>query len=294
VTGPESSVSVIVPTRDRPRSLAACLAALERQEGTTVEIVVVDDASTDAAAVADVVAGSPRARLVRARGHGPAAARNLGARAARGSCLCFTDDDCRPEPGWSAALSQRVRSGAVVVAGPTHVSNANAYAVAAQTITNHLVDASLDAHAEYVTFAPTCNIAASASLCREEPFDEQYPLAAGEDRAWCAVLAGRGIGIAYEPAARVLHEPDLDAQAFWRQQVRYGRGARRFHHHHHAGTGGMRQLAFYPALLRKGFAHGPFVGALVTLAQLATAVGFAREIAAIAGGSRPSGTPGDL
>ena len=76
MTGPAGvpRVSVVVPTRDRPDRLAICLAALERQTVPELEIVVVDDASRDAAAVAAVVAAAPRARLVRGTGRGPAAA----------------------------------------------------------------------------------------------------------------------------------------------------------------------------------------------------------------------------
>ena len=98
------AVSVVVPTRDRPSQLDACLAAIEAQTARSYEVVVVDDGSVDAAAVSAVVARAPHARLVRGGGRGPAAARNLGAAAARGPVLCFTDDDCRPEPGWIEAL----------------------------------------------------------------------------------------------------------------------------------------------------------------------------------------------
>ena len=51
MTGPADvpRVSVVVPTRDRPDRLATCLAALERQTVPELEIVVVDDASRDAA-----------------------------------------------------------------------------------------------------------------------------------------------------------------------------------------------------------------------------------------------------
>lgn len=40
----------------------------------------------------------------------PAAARNAGARAARGRHLAFTDDDCWPEAGWLRELAAPWRS----------------------------------------------------------------------------------------------------------------------------------------------------------------------------------------
>jgi glycosyltransferase involved in cell wall biosynthesis len=277
VSAVEPEVSVIVPTRDRPRALAGCLASLERQHGPSFEIVVVDDASVDAAAVCAVADDAPRARLVRGRGRGPAAARNLGADAARASILCFTDDDCRPGPDWLDALVARVRQGAFVVAGPTRSEHGNdPYAAAAQTITNHLVEASADADGGRVTFAPTSNIGCRAEVPRSLPFDGDYPLAAGEDREWCARVAEFGIEIAFEPAAWVMHAPDLSLRKFWRQQERYGRGAYRFHRRR-GHRSRLQPLAFYSQLLRKGFAQGFRVGALVVLAQVATAVGFGRE-----------------
>jgi glycosyltransferase involved in cell wall biosynthesis len=70
---------------------------------------VVDDGSTDRTAEVAEMAG---ARVVRQPHRGPAAARNLGASQAHGAILVFTDADCRPEPGWLAALVRAVEAGA--------------------------------------------------------------------------------------------------------------------------------------------------------------------------------------
>ena len=135
---------MVVPTRDRPDALARCLRALEAQVRAPELVVVVDDGSQAADDVAAVVAASPRARLVRAEGDGPAAARNRGAAAADGcDLIAFTDDDCVPSAGWLAALVRVADAGADAVAGPTHCApGASAADRAAQTITNHLLDES--------------------------------------------------------------------------------------------------------------------------------------------------------
>ena len=106
-------------------------------------VVVVDDGSQAADDVAAVVAAASRARLVRAEGDGPAAARNRGAAEADGcDLIAFTDDDCVPSAGWLAALVS-VAAGVDAVAGPTHCApGASAADRAAQTITNHLLDES--------------------------------------------------------------------------------------------------------------------------------------------------------
>lgn len=269
-------MTVVVPTRDRPEALAACLDALARQE-VTLEVVVVDDGSVDAAAVAAVVERHPATRLVRGEGRGPAVARNHGASEATAGVVAFTDDDCRPRPAWAAALVTRLREAADVaaVAGPTEVATtAPAVVRAAQVVTNHLVADSLDTGTGRLGFAPTSNLAVRREVHQRFPFDESFPLAAGEDREWCSRLAAAGEVVVFEPEAVVDHHPDLDLRRFWRQQERYGRGAV---HHRTASGEGLAGPGFYARLLRRGLAEGPAVGASVALAQVATATGVVRE-----------------
>lgn len=256
-------VTVVVPTRDRPAALAECLRAL-----AGADVVVVDDASVDAEAVA-AVAEAAGARLVVGEGRGPAAARNLGVSVADGEVVCFTDDDCRPRPGWVDALVAGLGD-AAAAAGPTVATGT--VATAAQVVTNHLLLSSL--HDGRLGFAPTSNLAVRREVAERLPFDESFPLAAGEDRDWCDRLTGAGEVLAYAPDAVVDHHPDLDLTGFWRQQQRYGRGSV---HYRSARGEGLAPLGFYAGLVRRGFAEGPAAGALVLLAQVATGVGAARE-----------------
>ena len=218
----------------------------------------------------------PTARLVVGEGRGPAAARNLGAAAAEGDVICFTDDDCRPRPGWAAALARRLADdpGAAAAAGPTLVDpSAGTVAAAAQVVTNHLMDASRDA-AGRLGFAPTSNLAVRAEVTTAFPFDESFPLAAGEDREWCTRLTAGGRGPRPRAGRRGRPPPGPDVRRFWRQQERYGRGGARFR----ASTGaGLAPLGFYAGLIRRGFAAGPAAGGLVVLAQAAAGVGAAKE-----------------
>jgi glycosyltransferase involved in cell wall biosynthesis len=67
------------------------------------EVIVVDNGSNDdTAAIAERSPARPVV-LRRARGEGPAAARNAGVERAAGKVLAFTDADCEPEPEWLAA-----------------------------------------------------------------------------------------------------------------------------------------------------------------------------------------------
>jgi glycosyltransferase involved in cell wall biosynthesis len=87
----EPFVSVVVPARDAAAHLTRCLDALSRSHYARFEIIVVDDASTDA--TADIARAHGCKVLKLDTRSGPAAARNRGARAARGNVLLFVDAD---------------------------------------------------------------------------------------------------------------------------------------------------------------------------------------------------------
>jgi cellulose synthase/poly-beta-1,6-N-acetylglucosamine synthase-like glycosyltransferase len=266
-------VSVIVPTRGRPDSLARCLEALDRQElEEPFEIVVVADGDDRIERTSEVVRRFPRARLLRQPRRGPAAARNAGAASARGSLLCFTDDDCRPAGDWLHTLTRSLRTGGRVVAGTTRSSSCNRFAAASDLLARSFTQRSS------VAFAATNNLACRASVLRSVPFDERYAAAAGEDREWCAQLARRGIALTHAPDAVVLHDLRGSLRTFLAQQLRYGRGS----YVYHRRAGRPRPLEpprFYARLLLDAWRHGLGATALVVLAQLAVALGFASAAA---------------
>jgi len=87
-----SSVSAIVPTHNRAATLRRALASVFSQTRPPDEVIVVDDASTDA--TADVLRDFPTARVVRLdRNGGAANARNEGVRHATGEFVAFLDSD---------------------------------------------------------------------------------------------------------------------------------------------------------------------------------------------------------
>lgn len=270
---PAPAASIVVPTRDRPRDLERCLAAIARDpERRLRDVVVVDDRSRDHAAVALVVSRAG-ARLVASDGAGPAAARNAGVRAARAPIVCFTDDDCEPSPEWANRLAGAMVEGVSAVAGATVNANpGDPFAAASQAITNYVAD-----H-DPVPFAPSCNVSCRIEVARALPFDEAFPTAAGEDRDWCARLAAEGHVLAREPAAVVSHHQRLDIGSFARQQVRYGRGAYNFRRRAADGRAKLGSPRFYIGLLAHGAREGLAVGLLVAAAQVFVAAGYAAEL----------------
>lgn len=99
-------VSLVVPTLGRP-SLAGLLTALDRagRPPMPVEVLVVDDRRGGEPLRLPPVAGAVP-RLLVGDGRGPAAARNLGWRAARYDWVSFLDDDVVPLPGWFDRLAE--------------------------------------------------------------------------------------------------------------------------------------------------------------------------------------------
>ncbi|MFL5950535.1 MAG: glycosyltransferase family 2 protein [Gaiellaceae bacterium] len=279
-------IAAVVPTHNRPDSLARCVDALERQRNVPgLRIVVVDDGSVDPAAVAAAVARSHAAQLLRfERARGPAAARNLGARNADADVVLFTDDDCEPAPDWAATLAAALARGAGAVAGITvNGRPGDALASASETILDYVQERARDGGTT-THFAATNNLGVDARVLAEVPFDETYRY--GEDRDWCARTVAAGHSVHVDPRATVVHHQHLDAAAFLRQQYGYGRGSYRFRRRH-AAFARFEAPRYYTGLLARGFEHGVLPGLLVGVAQAATAAGFLRE--ALRGQQGPAG-----
>jgi len=106
-TAPE--VSVVVPTRNRARSLGCTLAALAAQTYPRARfetVVVANDCSDDTASMVRALRGPDAVRLIESPFPGMSRARNEGAAAARGRLLVFLDDDVEPLPDWLAAHAE--------------------------------------------------------------------------------------------------------------------------------------------------------------------------------------------
>ena len=88
----QPDVSVIIPNRNGSATVGSCLEAAFASDHESFEVIVVDDCSTDSSV--EVIRGFPCRLTELPRHAGAAAARNTGARQARGRILFFTDADC--------------------------------------------------------------------------------------------------------------------------------------------------------------------------------------------------------
>ena len=98
--GAVPSVSVVIPTKNRRSLLMPTLAAVAGQSDVELEVVVVDDGSTDGTVDAVGALGDPRITVLRHEtSRGVVAARNRGLAGARGEWVAFCDDDDLWAPG---------------------------------------------------------------------------------------------------------------------------------------------------------------------------------------------------
>ena len=109
-------VTAVIPVYNRPEAVARAIRSVLTETEVPLELLVVDDASTDGttAAVEALAAADPRLRLLRQpENRGVAAARNRGMREARGPVIAFLDSDDHWLPGTLAP-----RLAALAAAGP--------------------------------------------------------------------------------------------------------------------------------------------------------------------------------
>ena len=102
-------VSVIIPTYNEERDVSHCLESLKLQSYFPLEIIVVDDGSTDK--TLKIINSIRGIRLVKQEHLGPAQARNKGVKKAKGEILVFVDADMTFEKHFIDKLTKPIREG---------------------------------------------------------------------------------------------------------------------------------------------------------------------------------------
>ena len=132
----------------------------------------------------------------RAQRSGPAHGRNLGWRAASARLVAFTDDDCRPDPGWAAALVERGRRDEAFVQGRTEPDPDERHLLGGLARSQSITEPN--------EVFQTCNMAyPRARLERLGGFDEEMETGDDTDLAWRA--RDSGAELEWAPEALVWH-----------------------------------------------------------------------------------------
>ena len=278
-------ISVVIPTFNRPEQIKACMKSLSMLEypRDAFEVIVVDDGSPQPVLerrneeTADL-----NLAVVRQNRKGPAQARNAGLEKARGTLVAFTDDDCRPRPGWLTALAAAHKQyPEAAFAGP--VRNALTHSIPSEA-SQLLVDycCRYFNHRQNGMFYPSNNLAFPRQRLEDlGGFDVTFPLAAGEDRELCARWAQHGLEIVNLTHADVDHYHLLTTRKFLKQHFNYGRGAWHFHLARAAQADEevkLEPMRFYTGMmrsaLRQPFPRSAPLLVLLGLSQAMTAIGY--------------------
>lgn len=219
-------VSVIVPVRNRPEDIQACLDSLTVLDypAEKLEIIVVDDASEDN--TAEVVEQYPDVRLLRmTRQRQASFCRNRAAEIARGEILAFIDSDCLADPAWlkqlvPAFLDPSLGALGGLVDAAWEEKGLDRY----EKVKSSLKMGSLfkrSDQGERFFYVPTCNF-----LVRKAVFTDlggfRETLYVGEDVDLCWRLQDAGHAMEYRPLGRVAHKHRNYLLPFCARRFDYG------------------------------------------------------------------------
>ena len=214
-------VSVVVCAYNAERTMDACLASLEHLHYPDYEVIVVNDGSKDRTLA--ISESYPYCRIISQENKGLSVARNVGAEAATGEIVAYTDSDCVADPDWLDYLVAKMERGvAAACGGPNFPPPEDSLVPAAVAVspggpTHVLLD---DEVAEHIA---GCNMAFRRDvLLGLGGFDPIFR-AAGDDVDICWRLQDAGYAIGFCAAATVWHFRRNTVEAYIGQQRGYGK-----------------------------------------------------------------------
>ncbi len=225
-TGLTPFVSIIIPVKDRANELRRCLESVQRLRypKERLEILVVDDGSGDDGAA---VARALGATVIPSGGcgRGPAAARNVGASAARGEILAFLDSDCVASEDWLAEITDSFADPSVAavggrVDGMLTSSGLDRYEARMSSLSLGQRERAAQLGSD-TFYLPSCNLLVRRlAFVEVGGFREELQVAEDVDLSWR--LRDRGHMIAYVPRGHVQHEHRNRLRPFLRRRFEYG------------------------------------------------------------------------
>ncbi len=98
-------ISVVIPTRNRPRDLLTCATSVLALDYPNFEVIIVDQSPSDDGEKLLSTLDDKRLRVIRTNSVGRSRGANLGIQSATGSIVAFTDDDVTVPSGWLNRLA---------------------------------------------------------------------------------------------------------------------------------------------------------------------------------------------
>ena len=229
-TGPDTGdlVTVLVPARNEESSIEAALDSIARQTYSRLQVVVVDDGSTDRTAeiVRSRMSDDPRIELVTSRRAGIPAALNQGLDVARGTWLVRVDAHATVAPSYVSRLVGHLRDGMWGGVGGRkdgHGETAAGRAIAAAMGSRFGVGNSKYHYATEVEEVDHLPFGAYPVdvVRRMGGWDER--LVANEDYEFDFRLRDSGERLLLDPGIVIEWECRQSVPELWRQYLRYGR-----------------------------------------------------------------------
>lgn len=231
-------VDIIVPTRNRADLIGPALHSLRACTGVNLKIWVIDQSDDDATAavVASQAVVDQRVQHIASSLRGISTSRNLGIKLGKAPYILFTDDDCRVDPSWAAAMAAALADERIEMAfGRILAEHSDEPTVGVVTRGISLATKTSLTPALYQgnRFNLSFGHGASMGLRREVwerlgGFDEALgvggPLRSWEDRDFGYRMLLAGGRIAYVPQAVLYHRQWRNWQAVWHAYRDYGFG----------------------------------------------------------------------
>jgi len=264
-------MSVIVCSYNGGQTIRECCEGIRRLEYPNLEVIVVDDGSTDATAA---IAREYGFIVIRTENRGLSSARNTGLAAATGEIVAYIDDDAHPDPHWLSYLAATFSTTSHVGVGGPNITPFDDGLIA-QCVANSPGNPThvllTDDEADHL---PGCNMAfRKAALEAIGGFDPHFRVA-GDDVDVCWRLRARGGTLGFSASAMVWHHRRGSVRAYLKQQRGYGRAecflARKWPERHNTaghrrrkgrmyGAGLARALPILPPMIYQGvWGNAPF------------------------------------
>jgi O-antigen biosynthesis protein len=198
------SLSIIVAAYNVQDTIESCLQSILALEypPTKVEVIIVDNASTDQTA-AILSRYSRRLKILRETTRGSAAARNRGLFQAEGEVIAFTDADCIVDARWARGLVAPLQDARVGIVGGKILAKAPCNRI--EEFGNEIHDHQKAIEVYQPPYVCTGNWASRLSVLQEGGFfDERFLRSQDVDLSYRILQAG--YSFCYVPGALVFHQ----------------------------------------------------------------------------------------